>query len=95
VRVGERFTVAGRVTARDRNDFNEALLRFWPGTGEESRAIRVSGEISRSGSFSIDVELRDGQQGLYSADVFLFWPGAGSQSPRCVLSPTVVLPPAR
>ncbi|HTM30399.1 MAG TPA: hypothetical protein VL263_03815 [Vicinamibacterales bacterium] len=95
VRVAERFTVAGRVTARDRSDFDEVLLRFWPGTGEESRAVRVFRDVSRSGTFNIDVEMRDGQDGFYSAELFLFWPGAGSQYARCTLSPMVVLPPAR
>jgi hypothetical protein len=90
VRVGERFTVEGRVTARDRTDFSQLLLRFWPSTDEEPRVERVSGSISGSSSFRIDVELRDGQQGLYSVELFLFWPGSGAQSPRCRITPMVV-----
>jgi hypothetical protein len=74
--VGERFRVAGRVTARDRTDFHQILIRLWPSTGDEARAEREYGDISRSGSFSVDLELRDGREGQYMVETFLFWPNA-------------------
>jgi hypothetical protein len=94
VRVGERFRVAGRVTARDRTDFHQILIRLWPSTGEESRAEREYGDISRSGSFSVDLELREGREGQYMVETFLFWPNANPQYSRCVLSPVIVSPRA-
>ena len=94
VRVGERFRVAGRVTARDRTDFHQMLIRLWPSTGEESRAERAYGDVSRSGSFSVDLELRDGREGQYMVETFLFWPNADPQHARCVLSPVIVSPRA-
>jgi hypothetical protein len=93
-RAGERLTVAGRVTARDRTDFNQILVRLWPGSGDESRSIREFAEIGRSSSFSVQLEVREGWEGPYSVQLFLFWPNAGSQYPRCNLSPLVVSPPA-
>jgi len=94
VRVGERFTVTGRVTARDRRDFSQVLIRLWPSTGEESRAERAYGRVSGSGAFSVDFELRDGREGEYSVQPFLFWPDAAPQYPRCILSPVIVSPRA-
>jgi len=92
VRVGERFTVAGRVLARDRSDFRQILVRLWPADGDDSRAERAYGPLSASGAFSLDFELRDGREGEYSVQTFLFWPDAPPQYPRCMLSPLVVSP---
>jgi hypothetical protein len=90
VQVGERFTVAGRVTARDRSDFHQILIRLWPSTGDEARAEREYGDISRSGSFSVDLEVREGREGQYAVETFLFWPDAAPQYARCILSPVIV-----
>jgi hypothetical protein len=95
VRAGERFRVAGRVTARDRTDFNEVLVRLWSSTGEEALAVREFAEVSRGGEFRVDLEVREGREGQYLVQLFLFWPNAGSQGPRCSLSPLVVSPPGR
>lgn len=92
VRVGERFRVDGRVTARDRRDFHQVLIRIWPSTGDESRAERAHSGISGSGAFSVEFELRDGREGEYSVQTFLFWPDAPPQYPRCTLSPLIVSP---
>lgn len=91
VRSGERFRVAGRVTARDRNDFNQILVRLWPSTDEDSRAVREFGEVGRSGAFAVDLEVREGREGQYAVQLFLFWPDAGSQSAHCNLSPLNVI----
>jgi hypothetical protein len=95
VRADERFRIAGRVTARDRNDFDEVMVRLWPSTNDSALVIRESGEVSRSGTFSVDLEVRSGREGLYSVEMFLFWLNAGSQYARCDLSPVVVSPPGR
>jgi hypothetical protein len=95
VRADERFRIAGRVTARDRNDFDEVMVRLWPSTNDSALVIRESGEVSRSGTFSVDLEVRSGREGLYSVEMFLFWPNAGSQYARCDLSPVVVSLPGR
>jgi hypothetical protein len=92
VRAGERFTVAGRVTARDRTDFHQIMIRLWPSTGEDARVVREYREIARSSSFSVDLEVREGREGQYMVEVFLFWPNAGGQHARCSLSPLVVSP---
>lgn len=90
VRAGERFRVEGRVTARDRTDFNEVLIRLWPSNDDQVRVIRESAEVSRSGSFRVDLEVREGREGEYEVELFLFWPNSGSQYPRCDLSPLIV-----
>jgi hypothetical protein len=86
VRGGQRFTVAGQVTARDRSDFSQLLIRFWPSDDVSDKVERVFTAVGRSGQFSVDVELRAGREGQYTVEAFLFWPEAPSQHPRCRLS---------
>lgn len=86
VRAGQRFTVAGRVTARDRSDFYQALFRFWPADDDRAKEELAYAAVSRSGQFSVDVEIRPGREGQYAFDGFLFWEGAAPQAPRCQLS---------
>jgi hypothetical protein len=64
---------------------------LWPSTDEDSRAVREIGEVGRSGAFAVDLEVREGREGQYAVQLFLFWPDAGSQSPRCHLSPLNVI----
>ncbi len=92
VRAGQRFTIAGRVTARDRSDFSQTLFRFWPSDDASDRAERAYADVSRSGSFSVDVEIRAGREGQYTFESFLFWPGAPAQHSRCRLSVVNVTP---
>ena len=42
-----------------------------------------------------ELEVREGGEGPYSVQLFLFWPNSGSQYPRCNLSPVVVSPAGR
>lgn len=90
LRAGERFRIDGRVTARDRSDFDQVLVRLWPSTDDAAMVVRESRDLSRSGTFSVDLEVRTGREGLYEVGLFLFWPDSGSQYPRCTLSPVVV-----
>jgi hypothetical protein len=46
--------------------------------------------VSSSGSVFFNIEFRDGQQGRYSMEVFLFWPGSGAQYARSDLTPVIV-----
>jgi hypothetical protein len=89
-KIGQRIRLTGRVTAGDRPDFDTVLIRFWKYGGTDAEAIRVWERVSSRGSFTLDVEFRDGQQGRYSMEVFLFWPNSGSQYPRSDLTPIVV-----
>ena len=89
-KVGQRARLMGRVTARDRSDFDTILIRFWKFGGTDSEAVRVAQRVSSSGSFDLDVEFRDRQQGRYSMEVFLFWPDSGAQYPRSDLTPLIV-----
>ncbi|MGE0813246.1 MAG: hypothetical protein AB7O28_06745 [Vicinamibacterales bacterium] len=88
----QRFTVAGRVRVQDRSDYSRILLRFWPADDDEDKDERAFADLSRSGQFSADVEIRPGREGQYEFDAYLFWPGAPSQYPRCRLSVTTVTP---
>jgi len=94
VRAGERFTVEGRVTARDRSDFNGILVRLWPSTGESAHVEREWADVSRSGSFRVELEVREGHDGQFVVQLFLFWPNAEPQHSRCTLSPLIVSPAA-
>lgn len=92
IRAGQRFTIAGRVVARDRSDFSQAMFRFWPSDDASDRAERTYTEVSRAGLFSVDVEIRPGREGQYTMEGFLFWPDAGTQYSRCRLSVVNVVP---
>lgn len=88
--VGERARLGGTVTASDRSDFSTVLVRFWPYGGDARKVVREEAEVSRGGDFRLEVEFRDGQEGQFLFEVFLFWPDAGAQYSRCTLSPVTV-----
>lgn len=87
---GQRVTLAGRVTATDRNDFNNVLIRFWKYGGTSDNALLLWGTVTRSGSFTVDVDFTAAQRGLYLMEAFLFWPSSGSQFPRGLVTPILV-----
>jgi hypothetical protein len=89
-RVGERVRVTGQVTSRDRTDFNQVMIRFWKHAGADGDAILVSDRVRSNGGFIFDIDFREGQQGRYSMEVSLFWPGGGPQFPRSRLTPVIV-----
>ncbi|MFN7976800.1 MAG: hypothetical protein U0P30_01605 [Vicinamibacterales bacterium] len=92
VKAGQRFTVAGRITATDRTDFSQVMFRFWPSDGDQTKVERSSASAARSGDFRVDVEIRAGREGQYTVEGFLFWPDAPSQWSRCRLSVMSVVP---
>ena len=92
VRSGQRFTIAGRVTARDRADYEQALFRLLSSDADAQKTELAYTAVSHSGSFSVDVEVRAGREGQYSVEGFLFWQGAPPQSSRCRLSVLTVTP---
>jgi hypothetical protein len=87
-RTGERVRVSGRVTATDRNDYVQILLRFRKYGGSPDEAIQVRGPVSSAGSFILEHQFEPSQRGRYTMEVFLFWEGAPAQYPRA--SATVV-----
>jgi hypothetical protein len=87
--VGREVRIEGRVTATDQR-FHSMALRFVElGSAEMPR---FDDDVSASGSFSPRVRFREGEEGLYYLQVFLFWPDGPPQWPRCTLSPVVVAP---
>ena len=86
--VGQTVTLAGHVTATDRNDFDQILLGFWTVNGTAS--INFYGSISRSGDFSVPVRFTDTQRDAYSMAIYLFWPNASAQYPRSSASTVTV-----
>lgn len=87
---GQRVTLAGRITATDRTDFNSILFRFWKYDGNSDNAVRFWGSVTRSGTFTVEGDFTQAQRGLYSMELFLFWPDSGSQYPRSMLTPILV-----
>jgi hypothetical protein len=87
---GSTVRVSGKVTATDRSDFHQILIRFFKaGEGDEGN-VHFYAPISRSKTFAVDVRFTSAQKGAYGMDVFLFWPSAGSQFARSVLTPVHV-----
>jgi hypothetical protein len=89
-RIGERVRWSGVVATRDRSDINSILIRFWKSGGTTTDAIRVQAPVSSSSSFIAETQFQPGQAGTYLMEVFLFWPGSGTQFSRAALSPIVV-----
>jgi len=76
------------VSTRDRNDI--ILIRFWKRGGTTADAIRVSAPVTSRSSFIAETQFQPNQAGTYLMEVFLFWPGSGTQFSRAALSPIVV-----
>ena len=90
LRAGDRITISGTVVARDRSDFHEIGIRFWPHGNDPAKRVMAYGDLSASGKFSMQFEFRDAQVGRYCMEVFLFWPDAPAQYARCTLTPVTV-----
>ena len=85
---GETVTIAGTVTATDRDDFDIACVRW----------TRAGGRISECGSifgdrFSVPYTFSAADAGNYALEVFLFFPHSGLQPARSSVSGIVVMGP--
>jgi hypothetical protein len=89
-RIGQRVQWSGVVSARDRNDFHRILIRLWKSGGTRADAIEVRADVTSRSSFIAETQFQPNQAGTYLMEVFLFWPGAGTQFSRAALSPIVV-----
>jgi hypothetical protein len=85
---GQRVRFSGRVTATDRNDYAEILVRFRKYGGTGDGAIQLRGPISSAGSFILEHQFEERHRGRYAMEVFLFRGGGPTQYPRT--SSTVV-----
>jgi len=88
--VGDRIRWSGRVSAPDRNDINQVLIRMWKANGSSDSAIRVWADVSSASTFVLEKTFEPRERGVYLLQVFLFWPGSGVQGARATLSPIVV-----
>jgi len=89
-RIGQRVQWSGVVSARDRSDINQILIRLWKRGGTTADAIRASASVSSRSSFIAETQFQPNQAGIYLMEVFLYWPGSGAQFSRAALSPIVV-----
>ena len=82
---GDTVTLAGTVTATDRDDFTSACVRWSRyGVAAEDRIFecaRISGD-----RFSVPYTFSDAEAGHYAVQMFLFFPDAGTQYPRSNVS---------
>ena len=89
--VGDRVEISGHVTARDRNDFHQALLLLYPDTSSApAQELRARSQISSAGTFIFEFQLEAQHRGRHGMAVYLFWPDSGSQSPRSSLTTITV-----
>ena len=93
IAAGETTTIAGTVTATDRDDFTSACVRWSRyGTSPDDRIFeceRISGN-----RFSVPYTFSDTDAGHYALQVFLFFPDAGPQYPRSSISGISVVGPS-
>jgi hypothetical protein len=89
-RTGRTYRWSGQLLSPDRNDYTQVLVRFWKYGGTSDDAVRVSAPISSSGSFQLEHQFQESQKGRRTMEVFLFWPGSGSQFPRVIAGPVTI-----
>ena len=90
-RVGQRARFEGRVTASDRNDFTALILQFYREGGTGDDTLFAQATVGTDGRFSVELPaFEERHRGRWALEVFLFFPGAGSQGPRSVVGPFTV-----
>ena len=87
---GRTFTFSGKVKAADRSDISDIIIRFWKYGGTTNDAIRINGTVSGNSTFRMERRFDESQRGVYLMQIFLFWPGSGSQYSRASLSPIII-----
>jgi hypothetical protein len=85
---GDRIRWSGRVSAPDRSDIDEILIRFT--RYSDGSTIRLWADVDSRSSFVIETTFEPKDRGIYRMEVFLFWPTAGTQSTRASLSPVFI-----
>ena len=65
------------------------LIRLWRRDGTRDDALRFWAEV-RDNRFSVELQPRPADEGMYVFEVFVFWTDAGPQSARAKLAPVVV-----
>ncbi len=82
---GDTVTLAGTVTATDRDDFTSACvkwLRYGAAAGDRIfECARISGN-----RFSVPYTFSEADAGQYAIEMFLFFPDSGAQYPRSNVS---------
>ena len=53
-------------------------------------AIRINGPVGANSTFRMDRQFDSSQRGVYLMQIFLFWPGSGTQYSRASLSPILI-----
>jgi hypothetical protein len=74
----------------DRNDINQVLSDFWKRGGTIGRRHPGAVAVSSRSSFVAETQFQPSHAGTYMMEVFLFWPGSGTQFSRAALSPIVI-----
>jgi hypothetical protein len=88
--VGSTFTFSGKVKAADRSDISSIVIRFWKYGGTAADSIRINGTVSGNSTFRMERTFTASQRGVYLMEIFLFWPGSGTQYSRASLSPIII-----
>jgi hypothetical protein len=89
-RTDDLIRLSGRVLARDRSDFSQILLYFYPSEGQGIEPLSVYANISSAGTFVADFRFETKHRGRHALGAYLFWPGASSQYPRSILTTVLV-----
>jgi hypothetical protein len=90
-RVGTPATFSGRVSATDRNDYFGIIIRLYRTPGGPSDIIQAQAALNGNGTFSVTLPpFGPEHAGRYTVQVFLFFPNAGSQTPRVIAGPITV-----
>ena len=89
-RTDDLIRISGKVTARDRSDFDAILLYFTPTEGQGIEPLRVDTSVSSAGTFIADFRFEPKHRGRHAIGVYLFYPGAPAQRPRTTLTTVVV-----
>ena len=87
---GRNYTFSGSVSAPDRGDISEIVIRLWKYGGTSNDAIRINGSVGGGSRFRMERGFDSSQRGLYLMQIFLFWPGSGTQYSRGSLSPILI-----
>ena len=90
VAAGETVTIAGTVTAADRDDFDGACVRWSRYGASADDRIFECARISGNRRFSAPHTFTNGEAGRYALQFFLFYPDSGPQYPRANVSTITV-----